>query len=82
MNERDHNEGRLARIETTLGRLDAALLGVDGNGGFVNDTRSKLAQFDRERAWVKGAFAVISAVVSALGLGTIFHIVSGLDKTK
>lgn len=68
---------RLATIEAVLSRLDQALLGQDGNGGFVAKTNDRLASLETDRSWIKGAYAALAAVVSALGLGGVLHIFSG-----
>lgn len=67
---------RMARIETILERLDHELCG-NGQPGFIQKTNDRLAKNDQERAWLKGGFAVISALVSALGVGGILHIFRG-----
>lgn len=67
---------RLAKIETILERLEHELLG-NGQPGFIQKTNDRLATFDRDRSWVKGAFAVLSAMVSFLGIGGVLHIIRG-----
>lgn len=67
---------RLATIEAILERLEKELLG-NGRPGFIQITNQWKDEVNRERSWIKGAFATISAIVSAIGIGGLVHIFRG-----
>ena len=67
------NSERLARIEAIVERLDHELCG-NGQPGFITKTNERLSSIEGDRSWLKGAYWVLSALVSALGLGGVIHI--------
>lgn len=68
---------RITRIETILERLEMELLGGNGRPGWIEKLNEWKSGVDKDRAWVQGAYKVIATVVGALGLGGIYHVLSG-----
>jgi hypothetical protein len=63
---------RLTAIETVLGRMEHRLFG-NGQPGELSLIHSRLDEVEETHATAKGAFAVLSFLITLIGGGEILH---------
>ena len=76
----------LISIKTTLDRMDHELFG-NGQPGKLRELDTKIQLLDdrvesheRFKSYIKGTFAAISTIVSALGVTEFYHLFLGKGK--